>query len=315
MIFFIQEMTQIKRDYFTYLPSTPEQIRWGLAVVSAGRAVIPAGSAYPPTGHPEDHHFDWRQGRVLDSLQIVFISEGAGWMETQDAGKRRVHAGMVFLLPPKVWHRYRPDAKSGWTENWIEVEGPVVNDLVSSSIFSKKTTLLNGAVGQGLEEAFEKIHTLMKQRVACFSPLLSAQALHLLALCAELGQQETPPSRIFSAVREAEHFLANHYAEEVNIEQLASRLGVGYSHFRRAFLAQTGYSPWQYVLHVRLTCARRLLASGEATIEHLAERLGFSSGFHLSNSFKRAYGVSPHSWRQSLRNNDASKMESPEDVK
>jgi len=69
---------------------------------------------------------------------------------------------------------------------------------------------------------------------------------------------------------------------------------------RRAFRAQTGFAPWQYVMHLRLTRARRLLASSDAKLDEVAARVGFSSGFHLSFAFKRAFGQSPDTWRQTF---------------
>jgi AraC-like DNA-binding protein len=80
-------------------------------------------------------------------------------------------------------------------------------------------------------------------------------------------------------------------------------LGVAYSHFRRAFRQHTGFAPWQYMLHLRLAQARRLLASPDATIEDAAGRLGFSSAFHLSAAFKRTFGLAPSRWRRQLLKN------------
>ncbi len=300
MIFPIQKMTLSGADYFRYLPATQELRRWGLGVIAAGSARVSAGSAYPLANHPRDHDFDWKHGRVLDALQIVLVSEGGGWLETRATGKLRIEAGTAFLLLPKTWHRYRPDLRSGWSESWVELDGPVVGQVLSAQVFSPKAVLFKRAIDIGMEEALETIHRLVRKESIGFQPELSAAALNLLALCAGIVQRGTPPSRIRRAVKEAELYLAEHHAEPVDIEALAVRLGVAYSHFRRMFRTQTGFSPWQFVLHVRLTRARKLLSSGDATLDNIAERVGFSSGFHLSTAFKRAYGQSPDQWRRKL---------------
>ena len=293
-------MTSSRIDYFRYLPATPEMRRWGLGVTAAGCARIRVGAAYPTEKHPDDHQFNWKHGRVLDALQIVLISSGSGWLETHETGKRKIRAGMVFLLLPGVWHRYRPDPQSGWTESWIEVQGPVVDELLTAGTFPPGSVLRGGAIDGGLEEALESIHREFFKTHPGFQPELAAAAMRVLALCSRAAQGKARPSRIQRAVREAERHLIEHHAEAVNVEELAVKLGVAYSHFRRAFRAQTGLAPWKYVIRLRLARARRMLASGDAKLEDIAARVGFSSGFHLSNAFKQAYGESPDTWRRSL---------------
>jgi AraC-like DNA-binding protein len=301
MIICIQEMTHASGDYFRYLPATPELRHWGLGVTAAGCTRIPAGAVYPLEKHPLDHQFDWRHGRVLDALQIVLISAGGGWVETRATGRRRVAAGMVFLLLPHVWHRYRPDARSGWRESWIEVQGPVVDGLLAVGTFPPGAVLRPGALDAGLEETLDEIHRLVRQGGGAFQPEIAALALKALGQCERCGRRRSGgEARIRQAVDEARRFLNEHHAQAVNVEQLARDLGVAYSHFRRAFRASTGYAPWQYVTHLRLTRARRMLASGDAKLEEIAARVGYSSGFHLSAAFKRAYGQSPDAWRRTL---------------
>ncbi|MEI6562108.1 MAG: AraC family transcriptional regulator [Verrucomicrobiota bacterium] len=293
-------MTRFSENYFRYLPLSHELRQWGLGVTASGFSRIPAGAEYPPAKHPEDHHFDGEHGRVLDSLQIVLISAGRGWLETRATGKRSVEAGMVFLLLPKTWHRYRPEPQTGWEESWIEVQGPVVDGLLQAGTFLPRTILRRGAIDAGLEEMLNSIHRRSQKGEIGFPPELSAAALQVLALCARIAPTRSKPSRIERAVNEAARYLRDNHAQAVNVEALAERLGVAYSHFRRAFRAHTGFAPWQYVIHLRLTRARRLLASSDAKLDDIAARVGFSSGFHLSIAFKQAYGHSPHTWRQTL---------------
>jgi AraC-like DNA-binding protein len=303
MIICIQKMISTRHNYFRYLPVTHELKRWGLGVTATGWTHVLPGAAYPPEKHPEDHQLNWKHGRVLDALQIVLIPSGSGFLETKATGKRRIEAGMVFLLLPGVWHRYRPDPECGWTESWIEVQGPVVDALLHDGVFTATSILHRGGIDGGIEEALESIHQVTRKGSPGFQPTLSATAMKLLALCSMIsksGNRKSSPPRIEMAVHEAERYLNDHHAEPVNVEQLAASLGVAYSHFRRAFRAQTGMAPWRYVIHLRLTRARRMLASGDAKLDDIASRVGFSSGFHLSNAFKQAYGESPDTWRRSL---------------
>lgn len=297
LIFSIQKMTPRFPDYFTYLPSLPETAQWGVGVRAAGRTSIRPGMGYPPAKHPGGHHFQWEHGRVLEALQVVLISEGGGAFETAEVGRRRIRAGMVFLLFPGVWHRYQPDISSGWTESWIEVEGPVVDALIRGGTLTPRAPLHSRGDACGLEEALDEVHRQVRVQ-PWFPPALSAAAHRVLALTAEAAQKDAPPSRIREAIGRAERYLAEHHADPIKMDEVAARLGVGYSHFRRAFRARSGLSPWQYVLRIRLTHARRLLASNNATLDDIAAAVGFSSAFHLSHAFKRAYGISPDQWRK-----------------
>lgn len=46
--------------------------------------------------------------------------------------------------------------------------------------------------------------------------------------------------------------------------------------------------------------ARRLLASSDDTLDTVAAQVGFSSGFHLSLAFKKAYDESLSRWKQAM---------------
>jgi len=303
MIFSIQKIPHTPLNYFRYLPVTREAARWGVVVTAAGFTHIPPGAPYPPARHPAGHHFEWAQGRVLDACQIVLITAGRGWFETQATGRREVEAGAAFSVLPRVWHRYRPDPATGWEESWLEVQGSVVDALRRARVLAADTALRRGALAAGLDGALEAVHTRIREARPGFDPELAARALGVLAAWDETRRVGPARSRIVRAVAEAEHHLAAHLAEPVNMRELARHLGVAYSHFRRVFHKHTGFAPWQYMLHLRLAQARRLLAAPDVTLEDAAGQLGFSSAFHLSAAFKRAFGLAPSRWRRQLLKN------------
>lgn len=288
-------------DYFRYFPEHPDIARWGIGVAACGLANVPPGAPYPPQQHPADHHFDWSHGRVLDALQIVLITSGRGTFESRELGKRDVETGTALLLLPGLWHRYRPDEKTGWAESWAELRGPIVDTLRKTGVLAVESAIRPGALAAGLDAAMDTLHQHARRAGPGFEPEMSAFALGILAAWSRAGETAPARARMVRAVLEAERYFAEHHTEAVNVEALAKDLGVAYSHFRREFKAQTGFSPWNYVVHLRLSRARRLLAAGDATLDDIAARLGFSSAFHLSAAFKQAYGIAPQHWREQLR--------------
>ena len=301
MIILIRNMPNTTSDYFRYFLPAPEQQMWGLCMTAAGYIRVPPGASYPPSQHPADHHFTWERGRVLEALQIVLIESGCGMFETDKGGPRKIEAGTAFVLLPGRWHRYRPDPAVGWVESWIELQGPLMRGWLRHGVFAAGSAVRSGAVLAGLDHALEEIHALARTRAPGFDPELSARAYAVVAAWARMDGRISIPSRLQAAMLKAERYLVEHQSEPVNIEKLAQTLGVAYSHFRRAFRHHTGYAPWQYVLHLRLARARRQLAASDATLEEIAARLGFSSGFHFSTAFKQAFGVPPDRWRRQLQ--------------
>lgn len=227
-----------------------------------------------------------------------------------------IEMGMAFALPPGVWHRYRPDADVGWTESWMEVQGPVVNRLLSAGLFSNKTAVHLDASSAGLDTALERVHAIASEAGPGFDPELAARAFAVLVAWSRSGLSPPELSRLRRAILTAERHLAENLAKPVNIAALAKKLGVSYSQFRQEFRKHTGFAPWQYVLHVRIIHARRLLAGSDAQLEEIATQLGFSSAFHFSTAFKQAMGISPDRWRRQLRTRaDRARTSAPHPLK
>jgi AraC family transcriptional regulator len=102
------------------------------------------------------------------------------------------------------------------------------------------------------------------------------------------------PPRVLDRVRE---FVASNLARRIRLRQLASLAGLSPFHFSRAFKASCGLSPNAYVLHCRISEAKRMLSSSTLPIAEIARRTGFNGAGQLSTRFRAWTGTTQTAFR------------------
>jgi AraC family transcriptional regulator len=88
---------------------------------------------------------------------------------------------------------------------------------------------------------------------------------------------------------------------DLSLQALANESGYSRVHFVRMFRAATGHSPHNYLLNLRLERARELLKNRSLSLIDIALDCGFSSHSHMSRLFHKSVGVTPSTYRRSLR--------------
>ena len=283
--------------FFRYFPISDRDRRWGLFLTTAGESRIPPGFAYPPPGHPGAYHFDWKEGRVLQEYQIVYISAGRGLLE-MDRARWRVTPGSVFILHPGRWHRYRPDSRTGWNEHWVGCDGPVIRGLVRGGFFSPQKPLLRVRNEDLLLGAFSSVIDAIHAGRPALQQVGAGATLYILSLLYS-AQQPGQDGRegVSRAIHEAMRRMADPTQDTVHLAELARGLGVSYTWFRRMFAHHTGLSPHQYRLQLRVGRARTLLSETALSVKEVAFRSGFESEQYFCRLFRRKTGFSPGEWR------------------
>lgn len=109
--------------------------------------------------------------------------------------------------------------------------------------------------------------------------------------------RNTDRKYINQVVEKAESIMQQSINKQLDMEQLARNLYVGYSWFRKAFKEKTGLSPNQYHLSCRMGKAKDLLETTTMPVKKIAEELGFESQHNFSALFKKKSGLSPNQYR------------------
>lgn len=98
-------------------------------------------------------------------------------------------------------------------------------------------------------------------------------------------------------LRIIEEYIDAHLERDLNVQELASQLGISPSHFTRSFRNSTGLSPHGYVMRRRLLRAQELLANTELALIEIALSTGFADQSHFCRRFHRLVGMSPRTFR------------------
>jgi AraC-like DNA-binding protein len=294
-------MSNLPQEYFRYLPISERDTQWDLYVTGAGLSCVPVGSSYPRSVHPDLYQFVYQRGRVLPEYQIVYITRGAGQFESRPGGKHEVVAGNVLLLFPGVWHLYHPTDRIGWDEYWVSYNGDYVTRLVERGFISPQNPVLN----TGLDDTILQPYLSLLERVRLEPPgyqqLIAANTMEILAAVLAAVQTSRTGGRASAAIRKAKIMLAQSTEEVVDMEGLASTFHMSYAHFRRVFKQQSGLSPYQYHLQLRIHRAREMLHSTTLAVGQVAARLNFPNPYYFSKIFKKKTGMSPSLWRRGGR--------------
>ncbi|MDQ0739923.1 GlxA family transcriptional regulator [Pseudomonas sp. W4I3] len=95
-----------------------------------------------------------------------------------------------------------------------------------------------------------------------------------------------------------QHWLEQHFAQPLLIDDVAQRFGFGVRNFKRRFKEATGYTPIGYLQTLRLERAKQMLESTRMTLDSIT----YAVGYEDSNSFRRLFqqrvGILPAAYRK-----------------
>lgn len=284
--------------YFKYLNITTVEEQWGMYITTVGYSKIAPNDNYPNEEHPSSHQLTWNRGRILNDYYIVFISKGKGKFESAATQPSDVDAGTCFFLYPGVWHRYKPDHKSGWEEFWVGFNGFYIKQLMANGFFDRQKPFVYLGMNKDILIRFRDMIETVQASLPGYPQQIAGITMQILGLVNNVAfHREYNNDPVGKLIAKAKFIIQESFESTIDMEKLAKELPMGYSSFRKAFKQVTGESPNQYHLNLRLSRAKDLLMSTVLKINEIADHTGFDSVFYFSKLFKKKNGISPKYYR------------------
>ncbi len=166
------------------------------------------------------------------------------------------------------------------------------------------TVLTSAGVAAGLDCCFHLLRRLAGAEIANRRAKRLLIAPHRQGGQAQFIERAVPVTNSDSRLSQVLDWVTQHLELEHSIEALAQRAAMSRRNFTRHFRKTTGTSLKQWLLGQRLAHAQRMLESGDASIEVVAQQAGFGNAFSLRQHFRGALGISPSAYRKQFRSQE-----------
>ena len=283
-----------------YLLANERDALWGLTVSTVGYEEIAPGDSYPTRGHADGYYFEMPKGRVLGEYQLLYLLEGEGFFRSTTCGEQKLKQGDIFLLFPCEWHSYGPLPGSGWKSFWIGFKGKNMDDRVENGFLSPQKPIYHVGYSAEIISLFKTALQAAMEEAAYSQQLMAGIVNHLIGLMYSLERniQLNRNHAHVEMINRARLEIRENLEEDLSIQQLAEKMGVSYSNFRKLFKDYTDISPALYQQDLRLQRAKELLSTTSMSIKEIAYRLRFESPDYFSSKFRAKTGLKPSDFRR-----------------
>ena len=249
-----------------------------VVVVTGGRGThrigseawpLSAGDAFVVKGR--DAH-EYRDPEDLSLINVLYQPDRLGWNLGDLASVPGYHA--LFTLEPQWRRRHQ---------------------------FNSRLHLSPAEVGR-VVGLIDQLDDELKAREPGFGFVATALFMQLVAaLSRAYGRSRNPDTQALLRLAAAISHLETHYADDVELDDLADMAHMSKRSFLRTFQAATGQSPIAYLIQTRMTRAADRLRTTADPVTDVAFAVGFHDSNYFARQFRRVMGVTPRAYRAANR--------------
>lgn len=301
IIFIKMKSIALTSDHFFACFDPADDPETALYVTIIEKISIAPHETYPcPEGYPEKYIQKGEQGRILNEYQFIFISEGMGRLRSFE-GEFILRPGCLVCLVPGEKCRYGPDPESPWAEYRIGFSGSIPDEWAAKGWLDKIITVHQIVNPNDMIVPFKEAVTFSRNQSCALRPLAASCVMRIFGYLLENRKIRDESTGI---IQRARHVFEKNIFHPIDMDELTMILNSNYQQLRDRFREETGLSPYQYFLQMKINKAKELLQEGSLSIKEIAYKLAFESPYYFSRLFKRKTGVSPSQWNNTSSERD-----------
>lgn len=240
----------------------------------------------------------------LNYFSAVWLLDGEGVYIGGDGKTTRLKKGSVFYRLPYSYHRTFATNNS-WKEFFLCFGYSVANCLMDMNLI--KAVGIRGfrEVTPEMKAVFDRLLCDMRQAL---DSMLPGMLLSCINAVYRFAESKPPAEKSEDKMDTAREMLGSDLKSERGIKDIAEKLGMCYSSFRKEFYDANHISPQGYRMLCRINMAKRLLAENRRSVSEIADTLGFCDEFAFMKQFKKVTGMTTRGFREELMPGDCGKV-------
>ena len=232
-----------------------------------------------------------------DSLLVLYVIDGTFTFRTQEGCFITAVKNDTVILDCYNPHEYFTN--DSLESLWIHIAGVNSREFLQEILNNNGGNVIKAGQPLYIKESMCKIFDGIHGSKLLNEADLSAKVYKLLLEILNPASYTARDERIHEEnIRAVKDYIAAHLSEKITVESLAGEVHMSTAHFSRVFRQQTGFSPYDYVLMVRLNKAKELLHKTDMSVAEIAYETGFNSQANFVYCFKNNEGISPGKFRK-----------------
>lgn len=253
-------------------------------------AVIQCGMTICHPGHRS-------QPRIYNHYSATFILEGKGTYiacgKTYELGP-----GQGFVITPGTSNVYIADEKEPWRYIYAIFRGIDAETFVHHAGIDSENLAFNFP----LDESMLRDLYAMYEASKCYDAKGYDVVGYFYLVMSRLIKNTTKnPAKSLSPdqyVKKALYYIESNYPYDINVQTIASYVGIDRSYLYKLFIQYLHKSPSNYLYEYRLVMAAKMLENEKLSINEIALSVGFHDMAHFYKVFTPKYGMSPRKYRE-----------------
>ena len=247
---------------------------------------------------------------TLRKYQLVYITKGRGLFSSETTPEKQVCKGRLMVLFPGQWHTYHPYQQTGWNEYYIGFEGPVIDDLMKGGFLSQENQVLEVGLNEELVSLFSRALEIAEADKISSQQYLAGIVLHMVGMILSISKNKIfELGDVDQKIEQAKIIMNENVFKDIDPEELAMKLNISYSWFRKVFKDYTGYAPAKYFQELKLRKAKQLLVGTSQSVKEISFMLDYKSTEHFFSLFKKRTGFTPLEYRSFGRETEVEESE------
>ena len=249
--------------------------------------------------HTFGHH-DWvvdRPGRV--DYYIIYIHSGRCFIE-DDNNKTEALSGDIVLYRPGEPQKYYFRAEDKTNSMFLHFTGIGCKELIEKFNMGSGR-IFHVGTSHTIHQLFHKLEYEFLLKKPFFNDYCSSIIYEFLSICGrkletKMSKTAVPDNRILDICK----LMVDDFSQWKPIKYYASQCNLSESRFSHIFKIQTGVTPQEYIMSLRINKAKTLLSETALPISTISDMLGFNTHNYFIRVFKKHTGLSPFKFRNSI---------------
>ncbi|MCC6804290.1 MAG: AraC family transcriptional regulator [Anaerolineae bacterium] len=230
---------------------------------------------------------------------LILCVEGSGWYNIN--GQRgMVQSNEALLIRRGIPHIYGASDETPWSIYWLHCIGSSADLFVRQLSDDEHTIPVDTDAVVLLRQLFIECCNALATGFVLQHMIYASQTInHLLATLFFKNRSFAPMLQTsrFHNLDSTLAYLEQNCYQALSLADMAAHAKLSPSHFSRLFKEQTGYSPMDYFIHLKIQTACRLLYLTDMTVRGVSFELGYDDPYYFSRLFKKVMGMSPVQYR------------------